>query len=119
MQILVKRSSESRLFDIDCSSLLGSTETIGSVASIAAEPTTVPALAFGSPSVNTNPVTYVDEDTGLSRVVAAGKVIQVQISGGAIPAALQSQLYVIRPKFATNLDPVVEATVQLLVNDTP
>lgn len=119
MQTLDKRSSESVRFDIDCSLMLAAGEAITGVTSINATPVTSPALSFGSPAVNGQAVTYTDPDTGISRIAPIGTVIQVQISGGAIASGLQVQDYVIRALFATNINPAVEATVRLKLNDTP
>lgn len=120
MQTLEKRSSEGVLFDIDCSLLLASGETITSVTSITAEPVTTPAITFGSPVINAAPVTYTDA-FGSTRIAAIGKVAQVQISGGKIAAGAQVQDYIIRAKLATSLNNPgpVEATVRLRLNDTP
>lgn len=116
MQTLEKRSSESVLYDIDLSMLLATTETVSSVTAIVAEPTG--ALVFGSPNINGSTQTYTDA-YGTTRTAAPGKVVQVQISGGTIPTGAQVQDYVIRCKVVTNLNPLVEGTVRLRVNDTP
>lgn len=118
MQILEKRSADSRRFDIDCSLLLAAGETITSVAAPTASPTTVPPIAFGTPTVNVTQTTYTDQWGG-TRTVPAGQVVQVQISGGAIPSGLRVQDYVIRLVLLTSVNPAVEATVKLRVNDTP
>ena len=118
MQILEKRSSDSRKFDVDCSLLLATGETITSVAAPTHSPATSPDLAFGTPAVNVSPTTYTDQ-YGASRVVPAGQAVQVQISGGAIPSSLRVQDYVIRIVLTTNQNPAVEATVKLRLNDTP
>lgn len=117
MQILEKRTSESARYDIDCSILLSPGETIASVTSISATPTGSP-LVFGSPLINTVPLTYTDT-FGSARTVGVGVVIQVQISGGAIPTNQRVQIYTVRAVFATNLNPAIEATVRLRLNDTP
>lgn len=118
MQILEKRSSDSRRFDIDCSLLLAVGETITSAAAPTAAPVTSPAITFGTPAVNLSPVTYTDP-FGSTRTAPTGQVVQVQISGGAIPSGYLVQDYVIRVVLATNLNPAVEATVKLRLNDTP
>lgn len=118
MQSLQKRSSESVRFDIDCSLLLSPGETISSVTSSAASPVTSPALAFGTPSINAQPSTYTDQ-FGSTRTTPAGQVVQVQISGGLIPIGAIVQNYVLRFVLVTSLNPAVEATVRLQLNDTP
>jgi hypothetical protein len=118
MQILEKRSSESVTYDIDCSLLLATGETITNVTSVTATPATTTPLAFGTPAVNSGAVTYTDA-FGSTRTAAIGKVVQVQISGGSIPTGSQTQDFIIRAKVVTNMNPVVEATVRLRLNDTP
>ena len=80
-QVLQKRSADTALYDLDCSRLLATSETITSVTSITATPATSPALAFGTPSINAAPIVYDDH------TAAIGKVVQVQISGGRSPPA--------------------------------
>lgn len=119
MQVLDKRSSESRLYDLDCSLDLASGEVITSVSIITAEPVTSPAIVFGIPVVNVAPVSYTNQTTGIVRIAPIGTVIQVNISGGKIATGRQVQDYILRAKFATNLSPAIEATVRLRLNDTP
>lgn len=119
MQTLEKRSSESVRYDLDCSVLLATGETISTVTSIAATPVTSPALAFGASAINAAPITYTDVDTGITRVAPIGTVIQVTISGGKIAAGAQVQDYIVRAVFVTNINAAVEATVRLKLNDTP
>lgn len=118
MQTLEKRSSESVRFDIDCSILLATGETINSVTSSSASPTTSPALVIGTPTINPSPVVYVDQ-FGSSRTAPARTVVQAQISGGAIAASAQVQEYVLRFVMVTTINPALEATVRLRLNDTP
>lgn len=121
MQILEKRSSDARRFDVDCSLLLGATETITSVGAPTATATpavTGTAITFGSPTVNVSPATYTDS-WGNTRTAPAGQVVQVQISGGAIPSSARTQDYILRFPLVTSQNPTVEATVKLRVNDTP
>ncbi len=119
MQTLEKRSSESVLYDIDCSLLLAPGETISTVTTVAAEPATTPPLAFGAAAINGAPITYTDPITGNTRVAPTATVVQVQISGGSIASGKKVQGYVVRCKVATSLNPAVEATVRLQLNDTP
>lgn len=118
MQTLEKRTSESVLFDIDCSLLLAPTETIGTIASITGTPSMTSPLVFGAGSVNVAPVTYTDAFGG-TRIAAVGKVIQVSISGGTITAPALIQECIVRAVFATTLNVAVEATARLNLNNTP
>jgi hypothetical protein len=118
MQILEKRSSDSRRFDIDCSLLLNVGETISSVSSSSASPATTPPIVFGTPVINPSQTTYTDAWDN-TRTVPAGQVIQVQISGGAIPSTARTQRYTLRFVLATSQNPAIEATVVLNLNDTP
>ena len=119
MQPFEKRSSEQLRFDIDCSRLLATGETITLVSAITAEPVTAPAIAFGAAAVNTVAAGYTDYETGTPRTASIGTVVQVQISGGKIPADALVQNYLLRLKLVTSLNPLVEATVRLKLNDTP
>ena len=89
MTILEKRTADDRLFDIDCSKLLDADETINAVGIITADGTT--GLTFGTGVVNTQAVSYTDDETGITRTVAIGKVVQVRIRQGrgeAVVAAI-------------------------------
>lgn len=110
-QVLDKRTADSRLFDIDCSKLLAAGETITSITSVASAQG---GLTFGAGAINGSPITYED-----GYVAPAGKVVQVQISGGTIPAGYPSVQCVVRALFATTTSPAVEATVMLRLIDTP
>ena len=112
MQILEKRTYDRRVFDIDCSELLDTAETISSVTAITADRG---ELVFGVASVNSAEVEYPDEN----RTAAIGKVIQVRIDDGEIPAGKTELLCTIRARFATSLNPRLEATVQLRLTDDP
>lgn len=118
MQVLQKRSGDSVRFDIDCSILLGVGETITGVTSMVASPVTVPPLAFGSPNVNLTATTYTDQ-FGSTRTAPAGQVVQVQISGGAIPPTLTAQDFILTFTLVTSANPAVVAVVKLRLNDTP
>jgi len=97
-EILVKRSSEALLYDVDCSALLGADEKIVGTPTLTSTPTD---LVFG-------PI-LVDE---------AGKVIQVKISGGRSGQNGRANLYTLRFLFATNATgDLHEATVVLAVED--
>jgi hypothetical protein len=112
--VLEKRTSEEALYDIDCSRMLPDGVTIVQVLSITATPDTSPdELAFGTPAVNVGAIEYDDH------TAAIGTVIQVLISGGSVPAGRESRDYTVRCLFETTVDPVLEATVVLRVDDTP
>lgn len=118
MQILEKRTSEDVRVDIDCSMLLGPDETIQTVTSKTAEPTSAPPIVLAAPSINTQPVTYTDDNNN-ARTVAIGKVIQLNISGGLIPTGVRTHSYILRFVLQTSANPAVEATVLLILKDQP
>lgn len=110
MAVLEKRTYDSRIFDIDCTDLLDTAETISSVATVTADQG---GLSFGVPATNGAAVTYPD-----GRTAAIGKVIQVAISGGEIPAGLGELECTIRARFATSINPQLEATAVLRLTDS-
>lgn len=110
-----KRSSELRIFDFDFSADLPAGVTITSVISLSAEPTTSPAIVFGSPIINADPVNFTED----GHIAPAGTVVQVSIDGGAIPVNGQFQMYTLRCKANTSNGERIEGTVWLKVNDTP
>ena len=118
MQTLEKRTSESVLYDIDCSVLLAVGETITGTPTVTTDLVTTPPLVFGVATVNVAAVTYTDA-YGSTRVVPIGQVAQVNISGGTIPASAQVQDYLVRVKMSTTRNALVEATVRLRLTDTP
>lgn len=109
--MLEKRTYDSRIFDIDCSALLASTEVIATVANVGADQG---QMTFGTGTVNGSAMTYHD-----GSVAAAGKAIQVQISGGVVPPGIGALICTVRARFSTNLNPQLEATVQLRLTDLP
>ena len=109
--VLEKRTSEALFYDIDCTNLLDSIETITSITSVLADQT---GLTFAGQAINAVPVTFSD---GYS--AAIGKVISVQISGGVIPTPQVNQLYTIRALFVTSEANTREATVLLNVTNIP
>jgi hypothetical protein len=110
MQILEKRTSENVWYDIDCTDLLNTAETIIGTPEITADQA---GMSFGTAVVNTSAITYPD-----GRVAAIGKVIRVKIAGGVIPAGKENQLYTVRAKFGTtDSGNQREATVLLSVKD--
>lgn len=108
---LEKRISETVKYDVDFSQLLGLGETISTITSIVADQA---GLTFSNQSISASPLAYPDGHTA-----PAGQVVQVTIAAGTIPAGQLSQRYLIRCKVATNVNAAVEASVYLLVNDTP
>lgn len=118
-QILEKRTFDARRYDIVCTGLLADAEMIALVTSITADQG---ALTFGTPVLNTVPVSYIDGTTAI-----ASKVIQVEISAGTIPRGADSMnlgvpnlLCTVRARFTTSLSPnQVEATLLLLLRDQP
>ncbi|HNB43882.1 MAG TPA: hypothetical protein PLL72_06770 [Burkholderiaceae bacterium] len=118
MTILEKRTADNRLFDIDCSKLLDADETITAVGTITADGST--GLSFGTGVVNTQTVSYTDDETGLTRAVGIGKVVQVRISQGNIPAGRSGLDCTVRVPLTTSKNTAVEATVLLrLTNKAP
>jgi hypothetical protein len=109
--VLEKRTSESIFYDIDCTNILDVLETITSITSVAADQE---GLDFAGQAINSVPVDFPD---GYS--AAIGKVISVQISGGAIPTPQVNQLYTIRALFVTSESNTREATVLLNVTNIP
>jgi len=109
--ILEKRTSEIIWYDIDCTNLLDTNETITSILSITADQE---GLVFSASAVNSSPVTFPDGITA-----PAGKVISVQISEGVVPTGSTNQIYTIRPLFDTNEGNTREATVLLNVTNIP
>ena len=109
MQILEKRTYDARIFDINCTDLLDTTETISSVSTIIADQG---GLTFGSGTVNVASVTYPDGE-----VAAIGKVIQFEISSGRIPTGLASLMCTVRARFTTTAGNDLEATVLLKLTD--
>lgn len=110
VQILEKRTSEAVRFDLDFSQMLATGETIASVTSVTAAPA---GLSFGVPVLNDAPVAYSDHTAAISTVV------QVAISGGAIPAGAVVCDYTVRCKVATTVNTLVEGTAILRITDTP
>lgn len=116
MSFFEKRTYDARLYDLDCSALLAAAETITQVVSVSADQG---ALAFSTPVVNTAPAPYP------GGTVAAGKVIQVEISDGVIPdgadsmgCGLPNLMCTVRARFKTSMSPnQIEATVLLLLRD--
>jgi len=109
--VLEKRTSESIIYDIDCTLLLDPLETIQTINSIGADQA---GLVFAGQAINPSEVTLPD-----GSIVLAGKMISVQISEGIIPAPQLNQLYTIRALFNTSENNTREATVLLNVTNIP
>ena len=109
--ILEKRTTESIFYDIDCTHLLDTNETISSITSITSDQT---GITFSNQAINSVAVTFSDGTTA-----AIGKVISVLISAGTIPNGAINQIYTIRPLFVTNESNIREATVLLNVTNNP
>ncbi len=109
MQILEKRTYDARIFDINCTELLDTLETISSVDAILADQG---ALSFGMASVNSSALTYPDGEEA-----DIGKVIQFEISGGRIPSGVASLMCTVRVRFLTSINNDLEATVLLNLTD--
>lgn len=116
--ILEKRTTESLLYDIDCTPNLAVTEIISTISAPTADQG---GLTFGTPIVNTVTANYPDGTSA-----APGKAIQVRIIGGAIPAG--STIPDGRPGIACTVRATYlttpqgntrEATVVLWLTNTP
>ena len=111
MQTLDKRTSDACVYDINCAAILDPAEIITSVSSITADQG---GLTFGVVTVNPTAIAYPDGSTA-----AVGKVVQMQISGGAIPAGSPFLLCMVRVHLVTSVNLSLEATVQLRLIDNP
>lgn len=110
-KIIELRTRDQRHIDLDCSDLLDAAETITSVGQIMDD---AGVLVFGAGAVNASPTTYKD-----GRVVPAGKVIQVLVSGAVVATGEKATLYTARALLVTSRDPAVDATFELLATDRP
>lgn len=109
MQILEKRTYDARIFDVNCSDLLDSDETITGVSTILVDQG---GLTFGVASINTVAITYPDGE-----IAAIGKVMQFEIAGGRIPSNVASLMCTVRARFTTSVGNDIEATVLLKLTD--
>jgi hypothetical protein len=109
--VLEKRTSESIIYNIDCTHILNVSEIITSITSVDSDQA---GLIFAGEAISTGPITFPDGVTA-----ATAKVISVQISGGVIPTPQVNQLYTIRAIFVTSEGNIREATVLLNVTDVP
>lgn len=108
---LEKYPGESAIFDIDCTDLLATAETITGTPAMSFLPalTAGDALTFGTPMVNNAPVVYPD------RTAAIGKVIQVRISGGSSEATQRQRYYSVAATFTTTAGNTLVAKAMLAV----
>lgn len=114
--ILEKRTFDSRPYDLIQSQVLGQGRTIGNVLRVLCDPQTA-GLVFGSPVVNTLASTYTTAN-GSTIVAPPGTVIQVNISGGALPQGVSELMCTIRPQFLDDLGNQVEGSALLRLTDT-
>lgn len=94
--MLEKYPGERAIFYINCTALLGSGETITGVPTLVGYPKT-PALTFESVAVNNSSSTLPD-----GTVVAAGKLINVTISGGQSDTDKEARPYSVVATFTTS-----------------
>jgi hypothetical protein len=114
---LEKYPAESVVFDIDCTALLASSEVIQGTPSMAwlCDVAGATALTFAAAQVNSAPVTYPDGVTA-----AAGKVVQVKISGGAVAAGSPLTTYAVTATFGTSLgNTMVGRSILRVLNPAP
>lgn len=109
--VLDKRTADSRRYDILCAPLLLNGATIASITSITADQG---GITLSSGVINNAPLVYEDGSTA-----AIATVIQVNISGGAVPTGLPFLICNIRAVFVTSAGETLEATVQLRLVNTP
>ena len=112
--MLEKYPGESALFDIDCSQLLAAGETVTGTPAMSFLPalTGGDALTFGTPAINASPVVYTEAD-GTTRTVAAGKVVQVRVSGGTATSSTDPRKYFVAATFATSAGNTLVAKAEL------
>lgn len=115
--MIEKYPDESVVFDLDCSEILPATElaTGTPVMSFLPALTGGDALTFGAAVVSTADTTYED-----GRVVPAGQLIQVRISGGTSSATQSRRTYAVSAKFNTTAGNVMVARALLdVLNPAP
>ena len=111
MPSLEKRTYDARPYDIICTQLLPPGATIAQVNQILCDPSSA-GLVFGSPIINVQQVIYQD-----GTIAPPGAVIQVHISGGAIPPNTAGVMCTIRAQFTDSNGDNTEATVLLNLTD--
>lgn len=97
--MLEKYPGESALFDIDCSKMLATGETITGTPAMEHYPTQGGQndILFSAITVNTSAITYPD-----GRIAPVGTVVQVRISGGSLKNNVDDSHYSVTATFATN-----------------
>lgn len=108
-QVFEKRTWDQRTIVVNCTDFLDTSETIASIASVAADQG---GITFGTPVVNATPVTFPDGSTA-----AIGKAVQVRVLNGAIPAGQLTLNCTTRLHLVTTIDPQLEATFIVRLND--
>jgi hypothetical protein len=110
-QIIPKHPRDDRIFDVNCTQLLDADQVITSLIDITGD---IDGLTFGVGTVNPAPITYPD-----GTMAPTGKVLQVEISGGTIPAGAAYVDHTLQFALTTSTDPVVVAVVVLRLKVTP
>lgn len=109
MRTLEKRTYDERLFNLSMSPLLSPSETISGVQEVVVD---AGGVTFGTPAVNDQPVTL-DDGT----VEAIGKVVQVKVIGGMVPAGSRILRTLLRVRCVTSSGDKVEGTFPLKLTD--
>ena len=116
--MLIKRTADNRLYDIICVNLLEAGSTIIGLPVVTSDGD---VFTFPSaPIVNTTPITYpnIPSANGTPLVAPIGSVIQVRISGGAIPIGMRSMDVIVRALFnTTNVPDAIESTFVIRLQD--
>lgn len=120
---LDKRPYDNRLYDVVCSNLLDPDDVIIGTPTAVIENDYVlnpvgpvmSGLVLGACIVNQAPIRY----PLLQLTVPIGQVIQLPISGGVLLPGYPEYLFVLAFRFATLLNPAIEATVQLRLTPGP
>lgn len=109
---LQKYPGEDAFFHINCAKLLDPGATIVGTPAMAFLPalTGPDALTFGTPQVNTAPVTWPDGTSA-----DAGQVVQVKIAGGQPDPKRVGRPYSVTATFSTSNGDTLVARVNLLV----
>lgn len=119
--MLEKFPAEAATFNIDCSDLLPSGVTITGTPTMSFLPALSggDALTFGSPTVNSQAVTFTEPD-GTTRTAPIGTVIQVRISGGTSASNQTQRSYSVLAQFtASNGDTLVAKALLAVLSTAP
>lgn len=120
---LDKRPYDNRLYDVVCSQLLDPDDVIIGTPTVVIENDYVinpvgpvmSGLTLGTCIVNAAPIRY----PLLNLTVPIGQTIQVPISGGILLPGYSEYMFTLAFRFATLLNPAIEATVQLRLTPGP